>query len=246
VIQIASSYKIIKNTSHSEHKERYLSTLDIEDFRPKAEVNIGEADEGDPLRLMEAEIRRELHEENARKRKAIIDAAATEAEELKQTAMEQGAREGYEEGFRKGFEEGRLEAEGLRENAVRMIAEAEREAGEYFEECEEKILGLAVRIAEKIVHQTIDSNSEGVMLLARPILHEYGKTENLIITCSTERVEDVRSQSAEIEKLCPNARIIILEDRSLEKNGLVIENENQITDLQVKKQLQRFLEQASS
>jgi len=245
VIQIALSYKIIKN-SQFEHREKYLSALDVEDFRPKAELNIEDLNGGDPMKLMEAEIRRELQEENSRKRKALLDAAADEAEEMKRSAREQGSREGYEEGFRKGFEEARIEAEGLRENAVRMISDAERESRAYFEKCEAEILNLAARIAEKIVHQSIDSHSDGVMLLARPVLQEYGKTENLIITCSPEIVESARSHAAEIEKLCPNARTIILEDRSLDKNGLVIENENQITDLQIKKQLQRFLELANS
>ncbi len=246
MIQIALSYKIIKNTSHNEHRERYLHALDVEDFRPKAEVHMDDSEGSDPVKLMEQEIRRELQEENARKRRAVLEAAESEAEEIKRSAAEQGAKEGFEEGFRKGLEEGRLEAEGLRGNALSMIEDAERQAKQYFEECEVKILSLAARIAEKIVHQTIDANSDGVMLLARPILHEYGKTENVVITCSPDNVESVRGQSAEIEKLCPNARVLILEDRSLEKNGLIIENESQITDLQISKQLQRFLELANS
>ncbi len=241
MIQIALSYKIIKNSPNSEHREKHLLALDVEDYRTRETVHIEDSDENDPMKTIEAEIRRELQEETSRKRKAVLDAAEAEAEEIREAARLQSASEGYSDGFHKGIEEGRLEAQGLRENALSMIEAAENKANEYFAECEEKILSLAVRIAEKIVHQTIDSSSDNVMLMARPILQEYGKTENVVITCNPENVEMVKKQQVEIEKLCPNARILILEDRSLEKNGLVIENENQITDLQIKKQLERFL-----
>ncbi|MBP1744183.1 MAG: flagellar assembly protein FliH [Firmicutes bacterium] len=246
MIQIVLSYKIIKNTSNREEREKHLSSLDLEHFRIREEALEEESPESDPAKSMEAEIRRDLMEETARKRKALLEKASEEAEAVKEAARLEGAREGYSEGFRKGFEEGRMEAEGMRENAVRMAADAENIAREYFEECEERILSLSVRIAEKIVHQAIDSNPENIMLLARPILQEYGKTENVVITCNPENSEKARKQLGEMEKLCPNARILILEDRCLEKNGLIIENENQITDLQIGKQLEKFLELAKS
>jgi flagellar assembly protein FliH len=246
VIQIASSYKIIKSSSNREERKKYLRPLDVEDFRPDIEVQIDDNSENDPMKILEAEIRRELQEETSKKRKAILDAAAAEAKDINEAARMESASEGYNEGFRKGFEDGKFEAEDMRKNAVCMIEDAGNIMRAYFKDCEDKILSLSVKIAEKIVHQTIDSHSENVLLLAGPILHEYGKAENVVITCNPENVDKVRSQSSEIKKICPNATILILEDRSFEKNGIVIENENQITDLQIKKQLDRFLELANS
>jgi len=220
--------------------------MDVADFMFVREEEPEEFVEEDPKKIMETEIRTEIERETARQRKAILESAALEINEIKENTKRESAIAGYKEGFQKGFEEGRLEAEGMRENAISLTEDAEKKIKAYYEENEGKILSLSVRIAEKIIHQTIDVHSENVMLLAKPILHEYGKAENIIISCNPENVDFVRSRFHEVEKLCPNAHVLILEDKSLEKNGFVIENENQITDLQIKKQLERFLELAIS
>lgn len=249
VIPIALSYKIIKNSQSTEDSEKHLQTIDISTFianeELSKEVEIAEA-ESDPRETLETEIRKEVMEETASKRQSMLDNAMIEIEHIKEEARQASASEGYEKGYAKGvqdgLEEARKETEELRANAIEMIEDAKRKSKTYYEENEEKILKLAIKIAEKIVHQSIDSHSENVMLLARPILQEYGKTENIILTCHPDNVELVQSHIPEIEKLCPNAHLLILEDKSLERNGLIIENENQITDLQIKKQLDRFLE----
>jgi flagellar assembly protein FliH len=249
VIPIALSYKIIKNSQSSENSEKHLQTIDISTFianeELSKEVEIAEA-EPDSRVTLETKIRKEVMEETASKRQGMLDNAMIEIEHIKEEARQASASEGYEKGYAKGVQDGledaRKETEELRANAIEMIEDAKRKSKTYYEENEEKILKLAIKIAEKIVHQSIDSHSENVMLLARPILQEYGKTENIILTCHPDNVELVQSHIPEIEKLCPNAHLLILEDKSLERNGLIIENENQITDLQNKKQLDRFLE----
>lgn len=248
VIQIALSYKIIKNSSSTEDREKHLQTIDISAFIANEELTkeVEDVEESDPRENLETKIRKEVMSETAGKRQAIIDNAILETEQIKENARIASASEGYEQGYKEGFqfghEEARKETEIQRANAIDMVEDANRKIKAYYEENEEKVLMLAIKIAEKIVHQTIDSHSENIMILARPILQEYGKTENIIISCHPDNVELVQSYIPEIEKLCPNAHILILEDKSLEKNGLIIENENQITDLQIKKQLERFLE----
>lgn len=247
MIPIALSYKIIKNSSNSSQSEKLLQAVDASAFVPRetALEEIKEETETDPCILLEDKIRKELEEETAKDRQAILTRAHEEMEAMKEAVRLESAEAGYREGFQKGYEEGQEETKELRRNAMELIGNAQKEVKIYLEENEEKILRLSVRIAEKIVHQTLDSHAEGVMLLARPILQEYGKTENVILTCHPERLEFVKGRVGEIEKYCPNAHILILEDKSLEHNGLVIENESQITDLQVRKQLERFLELAA-
>jgi len=45
--------------------------------------------------------------------------------------------------------------------------------------------------------------------------------------------------------MCPNAHILILQDKNLDVSDMVIENENQITDLTISKQIARFIELAT-
>jgi flagellar assembly protein FliH len=246
VIQIVLSCRIIKNTSNHLDMEKHLRTLPFTVVNYKEESPLEEFDQTNIRNVIRAEIRREVEEEAARERSAMLEAAALEIGKIKEAAREECARDGYNEGFQRGFMEGKLEAEELRKNAFRLIEDAEKKVSEYFEEYEERILRFAAKIAEKIVHQTIDHHSEDVMLIAKKTLQEYGKAENIIITCNPENADSVKEHFSEIEKLCPNAHVIILEDKSVEKNGLIIENENQITDLQIKKQIERFMELVSS
>ncbi len=252
VIPIALSYKIIKNSQSTEESEKQLRTLDISSFIASEELakeDHADQAEIDPRERMEVEIRNEVMKDISSQRQAIMENAMLEIEHLKEEARRESAslgyEKGYEEGFQNGLEEARKETAERRANAIGMVLDAERKIKTYYEENEEKILNLAIKIAEKIVHQSIDAHSENIMLLARPILQEYGKTENVILTCHPDNVELLHSHIPEIEKLCPNAHLLILEDKSLERNGLIIENENQITDLQIRKQLDRFLELVS-
>lgn len=245
MIPIALSYRIIKNSANV-NQEKLLQTVDAAAFVERMAVveEVEEENETDPCILLEDRIRRELEEETEKARQAILDQAHEDMEVQKEAARLESAERGYQEGFQKGYEEGLAETEEMRSSALDRIGSAEKAVKAYIEENEERILRLSVRIAEKIVHQTLDSHAEGVMLLARPILQEYGKTEKVILSCHPENVDFVRERLGEIEKYCPNAHILILEDKSLEQNGLVIENEDQIADLQVRKQLERFLDLA--
>jgi flagellar assembly protein FliH len=246
VIPIALSYRIIKNSANVSQEEKLLQTVDAAAFVERMAVveEVVEEQGTDPCILLEDSIRKELEEETEKARQAILDQAYSDMEVLKEAARLESAERGYQEGFRKGYEKGLAETEEMRSDALDRIGSAEKAVKAYIEESEERILKLSVRIAEKIVHQTLDSHAEGIMLLARPILQEYGKTEKVILSCHPENVDFVRERLVEIEKYCPNAHILILEDKSLEQNGLVIENEDQIADLQVRKQLERFLDLA--
>lgn len=246
MIPIALSYRIIKNSASVSPEGKLLQTVDAAAFVERMTVveEVEEAEETDPCILLEDRIRKELEEETEKARQAIVDRAHVDMEVLKEAARLESAERGYREGFQKGYEEGLEETKEMRSCALERIGSAEKAVKAYVDENEERILRLSVRIAEKVLHQTLDSHAEGIMLLARPILQAYGKTEKVILSCHPDNVGFLREHLGEIEKYCPNAHILILEDKSLEQNGLIIENEDQITDLQVRKQLERFLDLA--
>lgn len=250
MIPIALSYRIIKNTKPVDQQERKLESLDVSVFRQKNEERYLEAIEDeeveeDYLSKIKREVRNSLKQEMESERQALMAAAREEIEKERAEAVAKGNQKGYEEGFLKGKEDGYEETLSFRENAIEMLKDAEEMAKDYLEANEEKIIKLSSRIAEKIVQVTLDHNDESVMLLARPILQEYGKTENVIITCHPGKVEFMKEHTHEIEKMCPNAHILILQDRNLDVNDMVIENENQITDLTISKQIARFIKLAT-
>ena len=124
-----------------------------------------------PLDLADLKRRAELLRREARREaESILNEAQAEAERLLEVAREGGQREGYEAGQQAGLEEGR---EAGREEALRANSETiERLTGAWvnslseFEERREAmltdarsdVLRLAVAIAEKITHRSIETD----------------------------------------------------------------------------------------
>lgn len=233
------SYKIIKNPALSSEKT-YLK-------------EIGAFQDTDSSCLQSNPIIEEKPEEAIDSANADIEAEKTAAqiwEKSKQDGYAEGFRagkeDGYQEGFEKGINEGlshaREEAEKIRAEAMAMFEDAEMKVLDYYKTSENQILKLAIELAENITHETISSGSDNIMSMVTPALHEYGKSEKVIIRTNPLNVSYVKGHLHQIEKLCPSARLIVIEDPEIEENGAVIENENQITDLQISSQLKKFLQ----
>jgi len=248
VIPIALSYRIIKNKNAFANEERKLETLDIEAYRIKKELQTSyesSSEDNSPEKNLREEIRKDLLLEMESQRKALLHKGRQEIEKEREKALAEARKQGFEEGYMAGKEEGYEETLSFRSNAITMLEDAEAMSRDYLEANEEKIIHLSTRIAEKIVQETVDTHEDSLMLLARPILQEYGKTENVIVTCHPGMVAFMKCQIPEIKAMCPKAHVLILQDKNLEPNDIIIENENQITDLTIKKQIARFIELAS-
>lgn len=249
VIQIASSYKIIKNSNPVEEKK--LTTLDVSFYKQKTEEMKKEeiayiVKKEDPMDIVKREIRKNLEDEIEIKKRAIIEKTKMDLAEERLQVLQVAKAEGYEEGFLTGKKEALEEAQVMKEEALAYIKQAEESAKAFAEENERRIIRLSAKIAEKIIQERIDEKEESIMILARPVLQEYGKSESVVLTCHPSKVEKLKEYLPEMEKTCPNAHILILQDRGLEERDILIENENKIIDLSIKKQLKRFIELATS
>ncbi|HCX64247.1 MAG TPA: hypothetical protein DHN33_03450 [Eubacteriaceae bacterium] len=246
MIRIALSYKIIKKNGDESPKTRQLGAKDVSEYIKKEQkkqtsdgLNNEEQNSEEHLR---EEIRKELQAEIEKKREEILEMARQEAVQIGEKARQKASAEGYQEGLQKGYEEAERQTKGMKQQAVKLFEKAKVESEEYLKANENRLIDLSVKIAEKIVHQTIDESSDNLMLLARPILQEFVKSEQVIVSTHPDNVDFIRGFAHDIEKMCPNAHVLILEDGNLERNGMVIENEERIVDLQIRKQLDRFLE----
>lgn len=249
VILIASSYKIIKRSQKINEEETQLSPIDLKSYTPTEDVDdeaySSEEDQITKEEVLKNQVRCDMEEELEALREEFLVQTHLEMEALKEEAYREGLEKGKEEGRDEGRQEIYRELDILRIEALNKVLDAEQLAKVYLEEHEERILKLAGKIAEKIINVTLEDHEESLMLLARPILEEYGKTENVIISCHPEKVSFIKSYLPEMEKLCPNARILVLVDKNLEDHDMIIENENQITDLTISRQIERFLELAT-
>lgn len=265
VIKIQSSYRIIKGNNilcegeseitidssydnkidfyaSSEKEEKHDDLIDLESI--KNEIRAG---------LVE-DIKRELYEKTDEQRRKIIETANEDAKNLLEEAKKQGFDKGFEEGHAKGLEQGlengynqgildaKSEASKIKNNAIKILEDAHESVLDYFKENHDQIIRLATDMAEAIVHSTIDESSENILMLVKPILQEFGKTENIIITCHPDNLDYLKLYKYKLEEICPDTIFTILSDANLEKDGCIVENENKIIDLQIKKQIKSILE----
>ena len=258
MIKILSSYKIIKsiNVNTESEKSAILTKLDstynTKEFSSQESVDLSNDSKDvdfidtDVLsKEIRNEILEELKEEIQEERANIIRIAKVEAENLKDEARKQGQeiglKQGYEQGYQQGYKEGLdeavLENAEIRNNAIDMVKQAEKNIVDYFKSNKMNMINLAVEIAESIIHYTIDTSSENILMVINPILEEYGKKGNVTISCHPNNIKFLKEHLHQLEEDYPDSKFIIFEDGNLEKNGCVIENKTQVIDLQIKKQL---------
>ena len=207
------------------------------------------------------DIRQSLLLELKEQRENILNEAKLEAKKIKLDAKEEGYTKGYdkglEDGFNQGFNEGndkgiesgylqginnaKDEAKTIKESAIKLFKDAQDEINKYMDENRQRIIRLATQMAESIIHSTIDASSDNIMQLVKPIIQQFKKMENVIITCNPKNYDYLKKSMNGIEEKYSDIKFIILEDESLEKNGCIIENDTQIIDLQIKKQLENIL-----
>lgn len=251
-----SSYKIIKNKNIDLTEETVTLT------EPKLNQYIAEEDDFETdksffssfdIERFKAHIINRLEEENERTKQILIEKTRLElqeeAEKIREEAREKGYREGLEkgkkDGFQKGYNEGlescKEECREIKENAINLLNQAQREVSDYYKDNKEEIINLAGQMAESIVHTTIDTSDEKLMLLIKPIIQLYEKSERIIISVQPESIKYLSTRLEEMESISPGTRFILLEDNNLEKNGCIIENDAQIIDLQIKKQIDSII-----
>ncbi|SEK21830.1 flagellar assembly protein FliH [Carnobacterium iners] len=245
-----SSHNIIKrNHSFSEEQTSLIQTkLTVKKVVVVPKETSNETHKGINYEEL-ATIKAEVSAAKVQKEQLIF-AAEQEAETLKadavQTGFAEGQISGYEAGYSVGYLAGMQKAEEesvkMKENSQQMLMEAEAFVEKYYKEQKEALLDLAGHMAETIVHKTIDTSSEQVMDLVKPVIHRL-RRENQLITLSVrpEQNKLVKEKLSELEKEHPEIRFAVLTDNTLDENGCTIESAHAIVDLQIRKQLDAML-----
>ncbi|HLS52696.1 MAG TPA: FliH/SctL family protein [Tissierellaceae bacterium] len=241
-----SSYRIIKNRNIANDKKAVsvINTKAVESYK-KQETKPQKPEKAEEIEKgpTEAEIRREIMMKIEEERISILKNAKEQADAVIAQAKKRGYSEGYETGYREGLEEVRKEAAQIKEQALGLIRQAEEDVASYLEENRENIIRLSAQMAEAIIHQKIDSSDEDLLLLIKPILERYEANGNIVITCHPSRVETMKEKASQLQLADGDARFIVLSDENMEEYSCIIENQYQLIDLQIKKQLEAIVEE---
>lgn len=246
VRKIQLSYKIIKKQNiESNEKTKSINLLSSKEIK-----NEKNNDKNDKSKIKQKHIHMdEFKIQIQNERNEIIQQAKLKAKEIKKEAYnegyEEGKQSGYQQGYLEGYENGiresKSEIDNMKSQILIQLQNAQKKAIEYFDTYQEEIIRLSTEIAENITYHTIESDSQNILSLIKPILQEFREKKQIIISCNSSSIKHIKSGIEEIEKICPNASLTILEDSSLEKYDCIIENECQIVELGIKKQLDTIL-----
>ncbi len=254
-----SSYRIIKRNHIKSSSDQFVVDTNTENaanainlFNENIEEYIEEAlkpkERLEILKNIE-EYKKKVNFQIESERKNILEMARIDAEKaaigIREAARQEGYTRGYDEGYASALEEARDEAELIKEKSLDLLKEARKSSDIYLKENEENIYKLAKTMAENIIDYVIDIDDENILLILRPLLYEYLKEDDIIITSNKEGKHLLEKHRDKIEEICPNTRLVFLVDKSMEKNGFVIENKEGIVDLQIGLQLENMLKAIS-
>lgn len=264
MIKIQSSFRIIKSEDIDNDSQLSLVETKIEfpeqsfyieeetyeeDLEVFSENEKEEYEEIDIEKIKE-DIRGQIYREIEYEKNQILTKANEEADNLKLESKQQGYKDGIRKGFVEGYDKGKEEAEKdcqeIKNNAINMVKQAEDYVSEYYEENQKRIIRLAGDMAESIIHKTIDTSSENVAMLIKPIIQQYRKKEQIIITAHPENSGFLKNNLNKLIDTHEDTKFVILKDSSLEKNGCTLENENQIIDLQIKHQIENIIDEINN
>ena len=250
---MVSSYKIIKSNSIKSSDDGFVIDTSYENVEVQASIDFDEEGVEEPVdNQKQLELRRDIDEYrnkvNAQiqaDKKNILETARIEAQQETIAIKEVAYQEGYAQGYSRAINEAKKEAAVIKNSALDFLDKTKEYRDSYLRENKENIYNLAKNMSENIVNHLIDIEDENILNIIRPLLLEYIKEEDIVITSDGPGKEKLEKYRDKIEAICPTTRFIFLEDKSIEKNGFIIENKEQIADLQISVQLENMVKEIS-
>ena len=245
------SYKIIKkkNFNFSEdtveiNSDKTLYKKEVRDFENEISQS---PHKQKPQVPSKDELMSDFLEDIERDRKRITEEILKEAKEkakdLKDKAIEEGFMEGHSRGYRKGIEESIIEGKKIKEQAIAYLIQCEEEAEKYFEIKKDKIIQLAGDMARVIIKSELETKSEKVLDMVKPIIQDYKRGGMVIISCGSLHQKTLKDNIKILKEINPELEFIILKNPSLSENNITLEYRNQIIDLNIGSQIESMVKE---
>lgn len=157
----------------------------------------------------------------------IISRAQKDALSIKETAKQ--------EGYKEGIEEAKKELEDLKSKFAEFFNYKE----EVFEKVSECIMDISVEMAKKIINKGIETDKEYIIPMIKSVVEEVNKVENKItLRVMPKDVEIVKDKISEIfSGDYFEAKISVVPDGEIKEGGVIVETSNGIIDAKIETQL---------
>ncbi|WP_025270274.1 FliH/SctL family protein [Hippea sp. KM1] len=162
---------------------------------------------------------------------AIIETTKQEALKQAQLIKEQAKKEGFELGYKEGYQKGLEDAKGVfdktiadytskMQQAIEKLIKTAEEISKKYEELENVATDMVLNIAKKVIAKELDSDRDVIKNMVREALG-LAETKKLKVKLNPEDAQFVKGVNLDESKT-----VEVVEDDSLPKGSLIIEEEN--------------------
>ncbi|ADU30758.1 flagellar assembly protein FliH [Evansella cellulosilytica] len=160
-----------------------------------------------------------------------------EAEQRFQEAEENGRRQGYEIGLQEAHQQ---YAEKI-EKARSIVSKAKEDALNHIEHAEKIMLDLSIKVAQKIVGSTIQSNQESWLYVLKEAISEVRLQEEIRVYVHPERYEKTLQHKEELMQIATHTRQLYIYPREdLDEDGCLVETPFGLMEASIDNQLSQL------
>jgi len=174
----------------------------------------------DLLRTARAESER-IIEQARGEAQSIAFAAEREMENLKNAALEDARSRGYDEGFNKGVSDW----DSIKREAEQILFDTYAEREEIIKGMEPKMVGLIIKILEKLLGEYARINPQIILKLIREGLSVVVGSEGVKLRVSTQAYDLARENMDKITEYAGSNNVELIKDASLKSMDCVIETQ---------------------
>jgi flagellar assembly protein FliH len=165
--------------------------------------------------------------------RALIEDAAARADSIAQDAR----RRGHDEGFHAGREAADAEMNDMLVTMRGLLEMARVERHKLIEGAEPELVRLAIGIAERVLHQQVALDRGVVVEMAKTAIARLIERDSVTVRVNPADLERMREHRDELIALGDIRNLRLLEDKRVDRGGVVVETDAGTIDARIGTQL---------
>lgn len=166
--------------------------------------------------------------------RTIVESAQTGAAEITQHARQEGQDSGYRDGIAKA----ESEMEEMLATMRGLIDMARAERHKIIEGAEPEIIKLAMGIAERILHKTVEVDRDVVVAITKAAIGELVDRESITVRVNPIDLERMKQHRDSMLALGETKHMRVIEDQRVDPGGVVVETESGTLDAKIETQIE--------
>jgi len=166
--------------------------------------------------------------------RTIVESAQTGASEITQEARSQG----HDSGYREGIAKAETEMEEMLTTMRGLIDMARVERHKIVEGAEPEIVRLAMGIAEKILHKSVEMDRDVVVAITKAAIAELVDRESITVRVNPIDLERMKQHRDSMLALGETKHMRVIEDQRVDPGGVVVETEAGSLDAKIETQVE--------